>query len=325
MAQRSGQRTDGSTGGPTPVFETAWPELAARLKPTLLKRGATPTQAEDVTQETGLRLWRIWLETDHSRPVWPLAVTIALNVLRDQERRDRRLIVTDVVPDAPEPVSVEDEGMARLELHRVAQAIRTLQPAHRSALLDHVESAGTRRAPRTPAEKMMLMRARRRLHAALGTVSAAIFGIVLRLRRSTFATGSQAVGAMAAVALVLALPGTPQSVQAARGPAIARAHTIGTVSSSSPTRTGARTAGVASSIWRGGTPGRTGTDGGSTGPATPRPVHVHAGGADAWAWAEISVGNISAQIGDHGGQVPACVAGSPALPRTLSCRPSVAR
>jgi hypothetical protein len=111
-------------------------------------------------------------------------VTIALNLLRDESRRHHEG-TTEHIPDVREPVDVEAAGIARAELNRVLSAMSALTPAQRSALLreigngngnGHTNGNGNGAA----AEKMLRMRARRKLREALEKVS----GLVLwRLRR----------------------------------------------------------------------------------------------------------------------------------------------
>lgn len=68
-------------------FETEWPALALRLQAMLRRKRLSDWMAEDLVQETGCRLIRMWSQVDRNKPVWPLVATIALNLLRDEMRK----------------------------------------------------------------------------------------------------------------------------------------------------------------------------------------------------------------------------------------------
>ncbi|MGH2755530.1 MAG: RNA polymerase sigma factor [Actinomycetota bacterium] len=157
-------------------FETQWPELARRLSFFLARSGVQGDMRDDVIQDTALRLYGMWMRVENDRSAWPLTKTIALNILRDASRRRGSVEISWEVPELAGPHDVESSGIARIELRRVEKALREMSPAHRSLILEEVGGD----APTTPtspaAEKMMRMRARRKLIALLEKVSILIPG-----------------------------------------------------------------------------------------------------------------------------------------------------
>jgi hypothetical protein len=195
-------------------FETEWPGLAERLCRLLSRRGISAAQAEDVVQETGLRLYGCWETVDRSRPAWPLARTIALNHLRDQARRRIEEVVIDL-PDVPHAHDVETRGMALLELHLVRAALDELTPAARAAVLSEIGNGdgAVRRA--TDAEKMQRMRARRKLRRMLGKMPALLpfrLGKLGELGQGLLGRASIAEGLGCAACLALGIGIAPMAL-----------------------------------------------------------------------------------------------------------------
>lgn len=145
------------TAGP---FEDRWPALAQHVERVLSFRNVPRWVRDDIVQETGLRLLRMWDRVDARRSPRGLAATIALNLLRDEVRRARNHHLMAALPDAPGDADVEREGLARVELSELATAIEKLAPAQRAALL--AEELGTD-VVRTSTLRMLRLRARRRL------------------------------------------------------------------------------------------------------------------------------------------------------------------
>ncbi|MDQ4124690.1 MAG: hypothetical protein M3134_03690 [Actinomycetota bacterium] len=164
-------------------FEQQWPDLARRLDTMLAGKRVPAHKRDDIVQETGLRLFRMWGQVDPERPLWALVVTIALNLLRDEARKRPEREVLGLVPDRPADQDVERAGLARLEWRRVQSAMTQLSPDHRSILMaelgDDFETSS--RGPN--ATKMLRMRARRRLSALLDVASASGILIGVRVRR----------------------------------------------------------------------------------------------------------------------------------------------
>jgi RNA polymerase sigma factor (sigma-70 family) len=162
-------------------FVSEWPALQKRLTAMLARRRIPESLREDIVQETGLRLWRNWDRIDPDRPVWPFALTIAVNLVRD-EIRERALMERKlVIPDDPIPLDIEELALMRIELERVAEALNKLTAAQRSALLAEVGAQSVERV-NTPAIKMLRMRARRRLKLMLEEASAVVAPVGWSLR-----------------------------------------------------------------------------------------------------------------------------------------------
>jgi len=168
-----------------PTFEMAWPELSRRLTGALRRRGVSSWLTDDIVQETGLRLFKMWDDVDPDNSPWGLTLTIAKNLLWDEtHRRASREVLVDL-PERPVPADVEDAGIARMELWRVGRALRKMSPSHRSVLLAEVGGRDVESIS-AAATKMMRMRARRRLTSMLEGVSASAFGALGLLRRHAF-------------------------------------------------------------------------------------------------------------------------------------------
>lgn len=163
-------------------FEEEWPDLARKLQSLLSAKRVPASKREDIVQETGLRLFRMWEQVDPQRPVWALTVTIALNLVRDEARRRSTREVLGAVPDLPSPYDVERSGLARIELARVEHALTQMTPDHRSVLLAEVGNEATLLRGAN-AVKMLRMRARRRLMSLLDSASASGVLVGIKVRR----------------------------------------------------------------------------------------------------------------------------------------------
>ena len=71
-------------------FEREWPETAQRLTLALRRRRIPHVLIDDLVQETGLRLYERWDAVDPERGAWPLAFTVAMNILKDHLRSEIR-------------------------------------------------------------------------------------------------------------------------------------------------------------------------------------------------------------------------------------------
>lgn len=163
------------------TFEEWWAELREAVGAWLLRRRCPPHMVDDIVQETGLRLFKMWDEIDAMRSPRGLAFTIASNLLWDERnRRAAREVVGDVPDQSCE--DVERAGIARLELARVRRAMASLNPQQRAVLLAEIgDSSGP--VASSDAIKMMRMRARKRLHALLDTAPAGLFVLVRMPKR----------------------------------------------------------------------------------------------------------------------------------------------
>jgi DNA-directed RNA polymerase specialized sigma24 family protein len=180
------------------VFDDEWIELAPRLSLVLAAKGVRAQDRDDLVQETALRLYRVWETLAPDQPVWPFAVTIALNLWRDQVRaaavRQRDVLAANLADAVPEPATasdVERTVIARHELADVGAVIRRLAPEQRRLLLENDEVAAVV-APLRPAERMARMRARRELARLVGRASAALALLLWRrpLRATTMTTAA---------------------------------------------------------------------------------------------------------------------------------------
>jgi hypothetical protein len=148
-------------------FEAVWPDLERRIHRFLGSKKVPDSQREDVVQETGLRLYRMWAQVDPANSPIGLALTIAMNIVRDNARRDSHRTVVEIEPDVPAICDVERSGLARLELSRVRRALSELTPAQRSVLLSELDRNQHPPEASPAAIKMLRMRARRNLSAIL--------------------------------------------------------------------------------------------------------------------------------------------------------------
>jgi RNA polymerase sigma factor (sigma-70 family) len=133
---------------------------------TLLRLGADPVDAEDLTQEVFLVAWRRWSHYDPQRPLRPWLTGIAHRVALDRPGRpSRREVITDELEQADErPGPDEQLSSARLRLLAL-QALAALPERYRSIFVLH-EIDG------------MSMR------EIAGTLSVPFFTVASRLRRA---------------------------------------------------------------------------------------------------------------------------------------------
>ena len=163
-------------------FEAEWPALALRLQAMLRRKRLSDWMVEDLVQETGCRLIRMWSQVDRNKPVWPLVATIALNLLRDEMRKGSWSELTGAVPDSPSGENVEARSLARLELRQVSGALSQMNDSQRSVLLAAVTETPSEGADPS-AMRMLRMRARRRLHQLMDQASVLGVTVGVQLRR----------------------------------------------------------------------------------------------------------------------------------------------
>ncbi|HEX2296293.1 MAG TPA: sigma-70 family RNA polymerase sigma factor [Actinomycetota bacterium] len=320
-------------------FEQQWPDLARRLDTMLAGKRVPPHKRDDIVQETGLRLFRMWDQVDPERPLWALVVTIALNLLRDEARKRPEREVLGLVPDRAADQDVERAGLARLEWRRVQSAMTKLSPDHRSILMAELgdEYAPSSRGPN--ATKMLRMRARRRLSALLDVASASGVLVAVKVRRlfdferhviairslmssSENVAAPAAAGFLSAVALFAATAG-PLAGEAGAGVLQERLGARGAQAATSGLAVypgGAASSGYALHSERDAAPlpdfdGPRETDVGgvevttSSGGTETKNKPFRAGAGDHWieGGAEVGVGGIGVRVGDRGDQTPACL------------------
>ena len=194
------------------VFDDEWTVLAPRLSMVLAAKGVHAQDREDLLQETALRLYRVWETLAPDQPVWPFAVTIALNLWRDQVRaatvRQRDVLaanLAEAAADAATTCDVERTVLARQELEQVGAVMRELAPEQRRLLLANDEVSSVV-APLRPAERMARMRARRELARLVGRASAAL---ALLWWRRPLRANAMATAACAGVLAATVMSGTP--------------------------------------------------------------------------------------------------------------------
>lgn len=131
-------------------------------------------EAEDIAQETFLRLWRLAPELEiEGAGLKPWLRRVAANLAIDRLRQTRRLVASDEPPEVPVGAS-QSAGLEEAELKaRLAAALASLPERQATALrLFHIEGL----SQATVAERMtiseeavesLLARARRALKAAL--------------------------------------------------------------------------------------------------------------------------------------------------------------
>jgi RNA polymerase sigma factor (sigma-70 family) len=183
------------------TFDETWCELRDRLARVLAARGVPVQDREDLLQDTALRLYRVWDGLDPEQPVWPYAVTIALNLWRDNLRamgtHVREVSATASV-EAVADLDVERTVIARQELAHVGAALRGLAPEQRRLVLETDELTSVVR-PLRAAERMSRMRVRRELARVVGRASAVAALIWLRRpHRAQAAVAAAFTGALAA-------------------------------------------------------------------------------------------------------------------------------
>lgn len=154
-------------------FEGTWPDIERRLRRVLARKSIPPWLKDDIVQETGLRLFRNWNRIDPERGPWPLAMTIANNLLWDETHRRQPREVLGTVPERPDGHDVERAGLARLELLRIKRVLPLLSHNYRSVLLSEIGyRTQLRGSPR--AINMLRMRARQRLAALLDKTASSV-------------------------------------------------------------------------------------------------------------------------------------------------------
>ncbi len=133
-------------------------------------------EAEDVAQETFLRIWRHagrWRPGGAQFDTW--LHTVVLNLCRDRLRR-RRETTVDVLPEIADPAMPQDIAMDEAaQSHRVAAAVAALPDRQREAiLLVHYQdlsniAAADALAVSVDALESLLARGRRSLRNALSS------------------------------------------------------------------------------------------------------------------------------------------------------------
>ena len=129
-------------------FATLYRHHAPKLRGFLRTRGVTPAEADDILQQTFLKLHRHRAVYQSGRELRPWLYTIARNALRDYLRRRAiaHVAVADLDGLAAEMPAMSDRLDARRVLGRVAPALAHLRPGQREALDLHWQGPDAQRA-----------------------------------------------------------------------------------------------------------------------------------------------------------------------------------
>jgi RNA polymerase sigma-70 factor, ECF subfamily len=133
---------DRYAAGEDAAFDEVFRGLSPRLRAFLLRLSGSPELADDLAQETFLRMCNARGSFGAGRRVLPWAYAIARNCYVSQVRSTgARLARASVVLDAPESVGPassttgEDETIARQSARVVAEALGAMTPARREAFV----------------------------------------------------------------------------------------------------------------------------------------------------------------------------------------------
>lgn len=203
------------------AFETTWATVAPRLERALVAARIPARDRHDLIQETALRLLSHWDRIDADQDVFPLACRIALNLGRDQARRNARLAPLDA-DDLRAVHAVDDTAIARLELTRVFRALTRLVPRYQSLLLAELGAADHFDRATPGALKVARARARAALRRHLEDVRGLIGPVAFRCRDLIRRASQQqelghAVGAMGLVIVVILSVAPPSTSDGSSG------------------------------------------------------------------------------------------------------------
>jgi len=157
-----------------PGFEAFYRQTAAALRAYVVRVIGRAASADDIVQETYLRLLRAPPPIDDPRQLRAYLFRVASNLMKDQWRRERRERDASVAGGG-EPAAHDPDVSLRLDM---AQTFERLQPQQRQMMwLAYVEGADHREIAtalglRERSVRVLLHRARRKLAALLGTRAA---------------------------------------------------------------------------------------------------------------------------------------------------------
>ena len=124
--------------GDASAFESLIGAYAPALFRVVRRMASDDAEAEAIVQET---LWRTWQTLERyqtDRPFFPFLVTIALNLQRDQWKKERNMdpgdfddLTDDLAEDVPLPEALVTDQET---LQVLAQAIQGLTPAYRRVI-----------------------------------------------------------------------------------------------------------------------------------------------------------------------------------------------
>ena len=106
--------------------EAAFEQFAERVMPRLLRTAwlltGDPTRAEDVVQESLVRLFGVWSRVRHDEPE-AYCHRILRNLVVSTWRKDRRLVLVEDVRDDVDGRRATDDAGTRLDLVRALQGL----------------------------------------------------------------------------------------------------------------------------------------------------------------------------------------------------------
>lgn len=128
-----------SARGDEAAFATLYDAMSSRVYGLLLRVVRDPAQAEEVTQETFLEIWRMASRFDPNRGsavAWMLTITHRKGVdrVRSAEAASRRDATYHRETEPVERDVTAEAATASLEAGRVRQALETLTPTQREAV-----------------------------------------------------------------------------------------------------------------------------------------------------------------------------------------------
>lgn len=120
------------------AFSELFDAVAPRLKSFMIRRGASPEQAEDLVQETMISLWtKAGLYDPAKGSVLTWVFTIAKNLRIDRIRKDASVPLSELIDyDPPSDEPGNDEMlMRRQENVQVARALTEIPPEQKQILV----------------------------------------------------------------------------------------------------------------------------------------------------------------------------------------------
>ena len=178
-------------------FEQEWRRLGPQVTQRLSKQGISRDLVEDITQETGIRLYQRWEELDHTKPLLPLALRIARNRLVDHFRAEARLQPEPCPDTTTRSDLTEERALSRMQLDAAVRALPKLSDRYRRLLLEGGGRASG--VPSSTADRTARTRARRSLKALMERTSGIGVGPVRELLRALTENVRRARNALAQV------------------------------------------------------------------------------------------------------------------------------
>ena len=110
-------------------FEHIVPRLRPRLKDIGRQFFGNEEMAEDIAQETLMRLWMLRHRIDEQKGIEPLAVRMAKNLCVSEWRRRQVRLSTTLCQESADTESIEHRLELREEVERLRKAIGQLKPS----------------------------------------------------------------------------------------------------------------------------------------------------------------------------------------------------